>query len=182
MKTCHFGTCHIGILEVPMPKGFFGLLAFKTHMRVHFERAPPKVGRLVESQISARGRIGCFRVVAARPAPDPRDRAAALRRAPRSHRGGVEPSERKPSWRSRNISKARLGRGETRSTRRMVCTRSRRSGRQADCRKGVAIQPSGLRRGGRNTDTARPAPPIVSENCKPKCRHAHKHRRAGTRL
>jgi len=54
-------------------------------------------------------------------------------------RGGVEPSERKPSRRSRDLSKARLGRGETRSTRRMVCAPSCRGGRQVACRKGVAI-------------------------------------------
>jgi len=77
-------------------------------------RAQNAVQRLVEGQVSARYRIRCFRLVASRPAPDPRDRAAA----PRSHRGGVEPSERKPRWRSRNISKTRLVRGETRSTRR----------------------------------------------------------------
>ena len=64
----------------------------------------------------------------------------------RSHRGGVEPSERKPRWRGRDLSKARLGRGETHRTRRMVCAPSRSGGRQADCSKGVAIQPSGLRR------------------------------------
>ena len=85
------------------------------------------------------------------PPPDPCDRAAAPRRAPRSHRGGVEPSERKPSRRSRDLSKARLGRGETRRTRRMVCAPSRRGGRQAACRKGVAIQPTGLRQ-----DVAKP--------------------------
>jgi hypothetical protein len=51
--------------------------------------------------------------------------------------------ERKSGWCSRDLSK---GRGETRSTRRMVCAPSRRGGRQAACRKGVAIQPSGLRR------------------------------------
>jgi len=44
------------------------------------------------------------------------------------------------------IYQARLGRGETRCTRRMLCAPSRRSGRQADCGKGVAIQPSALRR------------------------------------
>ena len=41
--------------------------------------------------------IRCFRLVATS-APDACDRAAAPRRAPRSHRGGVEPPERKPSW------------------------------------------------------------------------------------
>jgi len=60
---------------------------------------PRRVGnalqRLVESKVSARDRIWCFRLVAARPAPDACDRAAAPRRAPRSRRGGVEPSERK---------------------------------------------------------------------------------------
>jgi hypothetical protein len=55
-------------------------------------------------------------------------------------------NQRKPGWRSRDLSKARPGRGEARRTRRMVCAPSRRGGRQADCRKGVAIQPSGLRR------------------------------------
>jgi hypothetical protein len=35
-----------------------------------------------------------------------------------------------------------LGRGETRCTRRMVCAPSRRSGRQADCSKDVASQPT----------------------------------------
>jgi len=56
------------------------------------------LNRLVESEVSARHRIWCFLLVAAWPAPDPRDRAAAPRSAPRSHRGGVEPSEWKASW------------------------------------------------------------------------------------
>ena len=61
-------------------------------------------------------------------------------------RGSVEPSERKSGRCSGNLSRARLGRGETRRTRHMVCAPSRRSGRQAACSEGVAIQPSGLRR------------------------------------
>ena len=67
-------------------------------------------------------------------------------------------------WRSRNMSKARLGRGETRSTRRMVCAPSRRSGRQADCCKGVAIQPSALRRDVAELSSWRtpPSPPRAS--------------------
>jgi hypothetical protein len=60
-------------------------------------------------------------------------------------RGGAESSKWKPSWRSRDLSKARLGRGETRRTRRMVCAPSRRGGRQGSCIKALAVQPSGLR-------------------------------------
>jgi len=86
------------------------------------------------------------RLLPGQAASDPRGRAAAPRRAPWGHRGGAESFERKSGWRSWDLSKARLGGGETRCARRMVCPPSRRSGRQADCSKGVAIQPSGLRR------------------------------------
>ena len=82
---------------------------------------------MVESEDSARHRIRRFWLVAARPAPNSGDRAAAPRRAPRSHRGGAESCKRKPGWHSRHLPKARLGRGETLCPRRMVCARPRRS-------------------------------------------------------
>jgi hypothetical protein len=48
-------------------------------------------------------------------------------------RGGAESSKWKPSWRSRDLSKARLGRGETRRTRRTFSPRRKAGCLQERC-------------------------------------------------